>query len=111
MLTELSLDAFDSTRSDNDIEDGNSPFIPTTDELPLLEPAVMWGALPDSVSMARPQPPEHQASPAPALQRLLTASTTGPPPQDLITNIYSEPGILNNISVGLLLEFTSETVQ
>lgn len=90
-MTELSLDAFDSNRSDNDIEDGNSPFIPTTDELPLLAPAVMWGALPDNVSQARPQPSEAQTS-APALQRLLVAPPTGPPPQDLITNIYSDQG-------------------
>ncbi|XP_050551328.1 hypoxia-inducible factor 1-alpha isoform X9 [Spodoptera frugiperda] len=95
LLTELSLDAFDSNRSDNDIDDGNSPFIPASDELPVLEPAVMWGALPDNVSMARPQPTEMQTtSPAPALQRLLTATTTGPPPQDLITNIYSDQGLL-----------------
>nr|XP_021192033.2 LOW QUALITY PROTEIN: hypoxia-inducible factor 1-alpha [Helicoverpa armigera] len=94
LLTELSLDAFDN-RSDNDIDDGNSPFIPASDELPVLEPAVMWGALPDSVSMARPQPTEMQTtSPAPALQRLLTATTTGPPPQDLITNIYSDQGLI-----------------
>ncbi|KAG6464326.1 hypothetical protein O3G_MSEX014443 [Manduca sexta] len=100
LLTELSLDAFDGTRSDNDIDDGNSPFIPTSDELPVLEPAVMWGALPDSVSLARPQPTEtHNASPAPALQRLLTASTTGPPPQDLITNIYSDQGLIPSRSV------------
>lgn len=90
LLTELSLDAF-SNRSDNEIDDGNSPFIPTTDELPLLEPAVMWGALPDNVSQARPQPSELQSS-APALQRLLAAPPTGPPPQDLITNIYSDQG-------------------
>ncbi|CAH0594106.1 unnamed protein product [Chrysodeixis includens] len=100
LLTELSLDAFDSNRSDNDIDDGNSPFIPTSDELPVLEPAVMWGALPDSVSMARPQPTEMQTtSPAPALQRLLTATTTGPPPQDLITNIYSDQGLIPSRSV------------
>ncbi|XP_075982714.1 uncharacterized protein LOC142980965 isoform X2 [Anticarsia gemmatalis] len=100
LLTELSLDAFDSNRSDNDIDDGNSPFIPTSDELPVLEPAVMWGALPDSVSLARPQPTETQTtSPAPALQRLLTASTTGPPPQDLITNIYSDSGLIPSRSV------------
>lgn len=93
LLTDLSLDAFESGRSD-DIEDGNSPFIPTSDELPVLEPAVMWGALPDSVSLARPQPSEAQTtSPAPALQRLLAAPPTGPPPQDLITNIYSDQGI------------------
>lgn len=93
LLTELSLDAFDSARSDNDIDDGNSPFIPLTDERPVLEPAVMWGALPDSVSQARPQPTDIQTtSPAPALQRLLAAPTTGPPPQDLITNIYSDQG-------------------
>ncbi|KOB69559.1 putative hypoxia-inducible factor 1 alpha [Operophtera brumata] len=97
LLTELSLDACDNTRSDNDIDDGNSPFIPTSDELPVLEPAVMWGALPDSVSMARPQPPEPvtvTSSPAPALQRLLTATTTGPPPQDLIPNLYSDQGVI-----------------
>ncbi|XP_045452892.1 hypoxia-inducible factor 1-alpha isoform X1 [Melitaea cinxia] len=99
LLTELSLDAFDSNRSDNDVEDGNSPFIPTTDELPLLAPAVMWGALPDNVSQARPQPSEAQTS-APALQRLLVAPPTGPPPQDLITNIYSDQGLIpsKNIS-------------
>ncbi|XP_049877924.1 hypoxia-inducible factor 1-alpha isoform X2 [Pectinophora gossypiella] len=97
LLTDLSLDAFDSGRSD-DIEDGHSPFIPTRDELPVLEPAVMWGALPDSVSMARPQPPD-QASPAPALQRLLAAPPTGPPPQDLITNIYSDQGLIPSRSV------------
>lgn len=60
----------------------------------------MWGALPDSVSMARPQPPEPvivTSSPAPALQRLLTATTTGPPPQDLISNLYSDQGILLHI--------------
>ncbi|KAJ8724059.1 hypothetical protein PYW07_008039 [Mythimna separata] len=100
LLTELSLDAFDSNRSDNDIEDGNSPFIPASDELPVLEPAVMWGALPDNVSMARPQPTEMQTtSPAPALQRLLTTTTTGPPPQDLITNIYSDQGLIPSRSV------------
>ncbi|VVD00410.1 unnamed protein product [Leptidea sinapis] len=99
LLTELSLDAFDSARSDNDIDDGNSPFIPTTDELPVLEPAVMWGALPDSVRQARPQPSEIQSS-SPALQRLLVAPPTGPPPQDIITNIYSEQGLIpsRNIS-------------
>lgn len=112
LLTELSLDAFDSNRSDNDIEDGNSPFIPVSDELPVLEPAVMWGALPDSVSMARPQPTEMQTtSPAPALQRLLTAAPTGPPPQDLITNIYSDQGIIhsnlhNKYITGSVLDFT-----
>ncbi|CAB3248811.1 unnamed protein product [Arctia plantaginis] len=100
LLTELSLDAFDSNRSDNDIEDGNSPFIPTNDELAVLEPAVMWGALPDSVSLARPQPTETQTTTsAPALQRLLTASTTGPPPQDLLTNIYSDPGLIPSRTV------------
>lgn len=92
-MTELSLDAFDSNRSDNDIEVGNSPFIPTNDELAVLEPAVMWGALPDNVSLARPQPTEAQTTSAPALQRLLTASATGPPPQDLLTNMYSDSGI------------------
>ncbi|XP_050671992.1 uncharacterized protein LOC126970235 isoform X3 [Leptidea sinapis] len=99
LLTELSLDAFDSARSDTDIDDGNSPFIPTTDELPVLEPAVMWGALPDSVRQARPQPSEIQSS-SPALQRLLVAPPTGPPPQDIITNIYSEQGLIpsRNIS-------------
>ncbi|XP_034834052.1 uncharacterized protein [Maniola hyperantus] len=97
LLTELSLDAFDN-RSDNDIDDGNSPFIPTTDELPLLEPAVMWGVLPDSVSQAKPQPSEVQTS-APALQRLLAAPPTGPPPQDIITNIYSDPGLIPSRSV------------
>ncbi|CAH0728243.1 unnamed protein product, partial [Brenthis ino] len=97
LLTELSLDAF-SNRSDNEIDDGNSPFIPTTDELPLLEPAVMWGALPDNVSQARPQPSELQSS-APALQRLLAAPPTGPPPQDLITNIYSDQGLIPSRSV------------
>ncbi|KAI5632571.1 hypoxia-inducible factor 1-alpha-like isoform X5 [Phthorimaea operculella] len=56
LLTDLSLDAFDSGRSD-DIDEGHSPFIPTSDELPVLEPAVMWGALPDHVALARPQPP------------------------------------------------------
>ncbi|KAL4708265.1 hypothetical protein ACJJTC_016314 [Scirpophaga incertulas] len=95
LLTELSLDAFDSGRSDNDIDDGHSPFIPMSDERPVLEPAVMWGALPDNVSLARPQPSEVQStSPAPALQRLLAAPTTGPPPQDLITNIYSDQGLI-----------------
>lgn len=92
-MTELSLDAFDSNRSD-DIDDGHSPFIPSTDDqLPLLEPAVMWGVLPDNVSQAKPQPSEVQSS-APALQRLLAAPPTGPPPQDIITNIYSDPGLL-----------------
>ncbi|XP_072930087.1 uncharacterized protein [Epargyreus clarus] len=100
LLTELSLDAFDSARSDNDIDDGHSPFIPATDELPVLEPAVMWGALPDNVSQARPQPSESQlTSSAPALQRLLAAPPTGPPPQDLITNIYSDPGLIPSRSV------------
>ncbi|XP_028160192.1 hypoxia-inducible factor 1-alpha-like isoform X2 [Ostrinia furnacalis] len=95
LLTELSLDTFDSARSENDVEEGNSPFIPMNDERPVLEPAVMWGALPDSVSQARPQRSEVQsASPAPALQRLLAAPTTGPPPQDLITNIYSDQGLI-----------------
>jgi hypothetical protein len=99
LLTELSLDAFDSGRSDNGIDDGHSPFIPMSDERPVLEPAVMWGALPDNVSLARPQPSESQAtSPAPALQRLLAAPTTGPPPQDLITNIYSDQGIYKKIT-------------
>ncbi|CAH2094387.1 unnamed protein product [Euphydryas editha] len=98
LLTELSLDAFDSNRSDNDIDDGHSPFIPTTDELPLLAPAVMWGALPDNVSQARPQPSEAQTS-APALQRLLVAPPTGPPPQDLITNIYSDQGLIPSKSI------------
>lgn len=94
LLNDLSLDAFESGRSDNDIDDAHAPFIPTTDELPVLETAVMWGALPDSVSLARPQPTENQSvSPAPALQRLLAAPPTGPPPQDLITNIYSDQGI------------------
>ncbi|KPJ18057.1 Hypoxia-inducible factor 1-alpha [Papilio machaon] len=100
LLTELTLDAFDNGRSDNDIEDGNSPFIPTSDELPVLESAVMWGALPDNVSLARPQPSETQSvSNAPALQRLLAAAPTGPPPQDLITNIYSDQGLIPNRSV------------
>ncbi|CAH2045765.1 unnamed protein product, partial [Iphiclides podalirius] len=100
LLTELTLDAFDSGRSDNDIDDGNSPFIPTSDELPVLESAVMWGALPDNVSLARPQPSEPAAvSAAPALQRLLAAAPTGPPPQDLITNIYSDQGLIPNSSV------------
>ncbi|XP_013170729.1 PREDICTED: hypoxia-inducible factor 1-alpha-like isoform X2 [Papilio xuthus] len=100
LLTELTLDAFDNGRSDNDIEDGNSPFIPTSDELPVLESAVMWGALPDNVSLARPQPSETQSvSSAPALQRLLAAAPTGPPPQDLITNIYSDQGLIPNRSV------------
>ncbi|CAG4931492.1 unnamed protein product [Parnassius apollo] len=100
LLTELTLDAFDSGRSDNDIDDGNSPFIPISDELPVLESAVMWGALPDSVSLARPQPTEPQVvSSAPALQRLLAAAPTGPPPQDLITNIYSDHGLIANRSV------------
>ncbi|RVE47263.1 hypothetical protein evm_008060 [Chilo suppressalis] len=95
LLTELSLDAFDSGRSDNDIDDGHSPFIPMSDERPVLEPAVMWGALPDNVSQARPQPSEMQtATSAPALERLLAAPTTGPPPQDLITNIYSDQGLI-----------------
>ncbi|XP_052744101.1 hypoxia-inducible factor 1-alpha isoform X2 [Bicyclus anynana] len=98
LLTELSLDAFDSNRSDNDIDDGNSPFIPTTDQLPLLEPAVMWGVLPDSVSQAKPQPSEVQTS-SPALQRLLAATPTGPPPQDLITNIYSDPSLMPSRSI------------
>ncbi|CAK1552316.1 unnamed protein product [Leptosia nina] len=98
LLTELSLDAYDSARSDNDIDDGNSPFIPTTDDLPVLEPAVMWGALPDSVRQARPQPSETQTS-APALQRLLAAPPTGPPPQDLITNIYSDQGLIPSRSI------------
>ncbi|XP_026315120.1 hypoxia-inducible factor 1-alpha isoform X2 [Hyposmocoma kahamanoa] len=99
LLTDLSLDAFENGRSD-DIEDGNSPFIPTSDELPVLEPAVMWGALPDSVSLARPQPSETQStSPAPALQCLLAAPPTGPPPQDLITNIYSDQGLIPSRSV------------
>ncbi|XP_059058214.1 hypoxia-inducible factor 1-alpha-like [Achroia grisella] len=100
LLTELSLDAFDSTRSDNDINDENSPFIPMSDELPVLEPAVMWGALPDNVSLARPQPPEtYTNSPAPALQRLLASPNTGPPPQDLISNIYSDQGIIPSRSI------------
>ncbi|XP_013139203.1 PREDICTED: endothelial PAS domain-containing protein 1-like isoform X2 [Papilio polytes] len=100
LLTELTLDAFDNGRSDNDIEDGNSPFIPTSDELPVLESAVMWGALPDNVSLARPQPSESQnVSSASALQRLLAAAPTGPPPQDLITNIYSDQGLIPNRSV------------
>nr|XP_037876181.1 hypoxia-inducible factor 1-alpha isoform X3 [Bombyx mori] len=94
LLTELSLDAFDNTRSD-EIDDSNSPFIPISDELPVLEPAVMWGALPDSVSQARPQPSETHTSPAPALQRLLT----GPPPQDLITSIYSDQGLMPSRSI------------
>ncbi|CAG9789062.1 unnamed protein product [Diatraea saccharalis] len=95
LLTELSLDAFDSGRSDNDIDDGHSPFIPMNDERPVLEPAVMWGALPDNVSQARPQPSEMQpVTGAPALQQLLAAPTTGPPPQDLITNIYSDQGLI-----------------
>ncbi|CAF4799178.1 unnamed protein product [Pieris macdunnoughi] len=98
LLTELSLDAYDSARSDNDIDDGNSPFIPINDDLPILEPAVMWGALPDNVRQARPQPSEPQTS-APALQRLLVAPPTGPPPQDLITNIYSDPGLIPNKSI------------
>ncbi|KAM3962492.1 hypoxia-inducible factor 1-alpha isoform 2-T2 [Aphomia sociella] len=99
LLTELSLNGFDSRRSD-DVEDGNSPFIPLSDELPLLEPAVMWGALPDNVSLARPQPSEsHTTSPAPALQRLLAAPNTGPPPQDLISNIYSDQGLIPSRSV------------
>ncbi|XP_039757469.1 uncharacterized protein LOC120631873 isoform X2 [Pararge aegeria] len=98
LLTELSLDAFDNNRSDNDIDDGNSPFIPITDELPLLEPAVMWGVLPDNVSQAKPQPSEVQTS-APALQRLLAAPPTGPPPQDIITNIYSDPGLIPSRSI------------
>ncbi|XP_045528141.1 hypoxia-inducible factor 1-alpha isoform X3 [Pieris brassicae] len=98
LLTELSLDAYDSARSDNDIDDGNSPFIPINDDLPILEPAVMWGALPDNVRQARPQPSEPQTS-APALQRLLAAPPTGPPPQDLITNIYSDPGLIPNKSI------------
>nr|XP_026489699.1 hypoxia-inducible factor 1-alpha-like isoform X1 [Vanessa tameamea] len=98
LLTELSLDAFDNNRSDNDIDDGHSPFIPTTDELPLLAPAVMWGALPDNVSQARPQPSEAQTS-APALQRLLAAPPTGPQPQDLITNIYSDQGLIPSKSI------------
>lgn len=101
LITELSLDTFDSNRSDNETEDGHSPFIPSSDELPVLEPAVMWGALPDNVSLARPQPTEPvTTSSAPALKRLLTASTTGPQPQDLITNIYSDPGLIpsRNIS-------------
>lgn len=98
LLTDLSLDPLDSGRSDNSIDDGHSPFIPIADELPVLEPAVMWGALPDNVSMARPQPSEAQnASPAPALQRLLAAPPTGPPPQDLITNIYSDQGNWNTV--------------
>ncbi|XP_073950650.1 HIF-1 transcription factor component sima isoform X2 [Choristoneura fumiferana] len=100
LLTELSLDPLDSGRSDNSIDDGHSPFIPIADELPVLEPAVMWGALPDNVSMARPQPSEAQnASPAPALQRLLAAPPTGPPPQDLITSIYSDQGLIPSRSV------------
>ncbi|KAJ0173760.1 hypothetical protein K1T71_010909 [Dendrolimus kikuchii] len=100
LLTELSLDAFENTRSDNDIDDGHSPFIPTSDELPILEPAVMWGALPDSVSLARPTPSEpHTTSPVPALQRLLMTSTTGPPPQNLIKNIYSDQGLMPSRSV------------
>ncbi|XP_063367285.1 hypoxia-inducible factor 1-alpha-like [Cydia amplana] len=103
ILTELSLDALDSVRSDNDIDDGHSPFIPLTDELPVLEPAVMWAAFPDNVSMARPQPTTTQtqqsASPAPALQRLLAAPPTGPPPQDLITSIYSDQGLIPSRSV------------
>ncbi|XP_045502869.1 uncharacterized protein LOC123699868 isoform X2 [Colias croceus] len=98
LLTELSLDAFESARSDNDIDDGNSPFIPATDELPVLEPAVMWGALPDNVRQARPQPSEAQTT-APALQRLLAAPPTGPPPQDLITNIYSDQGLIPSRSI------------
>lgn len=92
------MDAFDSNKSENDIDDGHSPFIPTTDELPLLEPAVMWGALPDNVCQARPQPTEVQ-SPAPALQRLLAAPPTGPRPQDLITNIYSDQGQNSNHNI------------
>ncbi|XP_041969857.1 hypoxia-inducible factor 1-alpha-like isoform X2 [Aricia agestis] len=98
LLTELSLDTFDGARSDNDIDDGTSPFIPTTDELPLLEPAVMWGALPENVRQARPQPSEPPSS-APALQRLLAAPPTGPPPQDIITNIYSDQGLIPSRSV------------
>ncbi|KAJ2953170.1 hypothetical protein O0L34_g744 [Tuta absoluta] len=105
LLTDLSLDAFDSGRSD-DIDEGHSPFIPTSDELPVLEPAVMWGALPDHVALARPQPsadaqlaPTPLAPAAPALQRLLAAPPTGPPPQDLITNIYSDPGLIPSRSV------------
>ncbi|XP_026760917.2 hypoxia-inducible factor 1-alpha-like isoform X2 [Galleria mellonella] len=100
LLTDLSLDTFDSARSDNDIDDTNSPFIPLSDELPVLEPAVMWGALPDNVSLARPQPSEsYSTSPAPALQRLLAAPNTGPPPQDLISNIYSDQGIIPSKSI------------
>lgn len=92
LLTELSLDRYDNTRSDGERDGAKSPFIPLSDELPLLEPAVMWGALPDNVSLARPQPSEAQVTSAPALQRLLVAPPTGPPPQDLITNIYSDQG-------------------
>ncbi|GBP67807.1 hypothetical protein EVAR_53803_1 [Eumeta japonica] len=99
LLTELSLDAFESPRSENDIEDGKSPFIPSSDEMPVLAPAVMWGALPDSVSLARPQPSETQSSPTPALQRLLAAPPTGPPPQDIITNIYSDQGLIPSRTV------------
>ncbi|XP_053614002.1 hypoxia-inducible factor 1-alpha-like isoform X2 [Plodia interpunctella] len=100
LLNDLSLDAFDGARSDNEIDDGNSPFIPMNDELPVLESAVMWGALPDNVSLARPQPSDqHTASPTPALQRLLVAPTTGPAPQDLISNIYSDQGLIPSKTV------------
>ncbi|XP_060805046.1 hypoxia-inducible factor 1-alpha isoform X2 [Amyelois transitella] len=100
LLNDLSLDAFDSTKSDNDIDDGSSPFIPMNDELPVLESAVMWGALPDNVSLARPQPSEqYPTTSAPALQRLLAGSTTGPAPQDLISNIYSDQGSIPSRTV------------
>lgn len=93
LLTDFSLDAIEkAAQSEGEVEDVTSPFIPNGDEMPVIAPAVMWGALPDSVSMARPQPSEGQTSPAPALQRLLAGPPTGPPPQDLITNIYSYQG-------------------
>ncbi|XP_048486071.1 uncharacterized protein LOC105384842 isoform X4 [Plutella xylostella] len=95
LLTELSLDAFDA-RSD-ELDGGKSPFIPMADELPLLEPAVMWGALPEGVSLAKPAPSE--PAPAPALRSLLAAPPTGPPPHDLITNIYSDQGLIPSRAV------------
>lgn len=63
----------------------------------------MWGALPDSVSLARPQrsePVTVTSSPAPALQRLLTATTTGPTSQDLVSNIYSDQGKCSYLTIG-----------
>lgn len=93
LLTEFSLEALENAQSESECDDGKSPFIPSGDELPVIASAVMWGALPDNVSLARPQPSESQTtSPAPALQSLLAGPPTGPPPQDLITNIYYNQG-------------------